>query len=41
MSGWRDFALRGFNSRAAAVGQGAPNEFAKPVAVSRELKGEG
>jgi hypothetical protein len=35
-SGWRDFALRGVNSRNAPMGQVVPNDFAEPMTVSRE-----
>jgi hypothetical protein len=40
-SGWRDFALRGLNSRDAADGTGGPERICEADQVSRELKGEG
>ena len=41
MSGWRDFALRGRFRVKRPDGTDVPNEFAEPITVSRELKGEG
>jgi hypothetical protein len=42
MSSWRDFALRGFDpAQRDRMGQVVPTEFAEPIPVSRELKGEG
>jgi hypothetical protein len=36
MNGWRDFVLRELFCAMRTVGQVAPNEFAKPIKVSRE-----
>src|SRR3569623_2720385 len=41
MNGWRDFALRDWVRAVRRAGTVVPNEFAKPIRVSRELKGEG
>jgi hypothetical protein len=42
MGGWRDFVLRGaFPHEAAERGGKSLEEFAEPIRVSRELKGEG
>jgi len=42
MGGWRDFVLRGSLPRKAAERGGwSLEEFAEPIRVSRELKGEG